>query len=131
MNPGIPSEVATFVQTSFSSVEELELLMVLHARPDQGWTPEALAKELGSTPGSIIRRASGFAALGIIAPFPGVGSPNIAYAPATTALAEALHAVVLAYRQRRIAMITLIYEKPHDPLRSFSDAFRLRKDEPR
>jgi hypothetical protein len=32
------------------------------------------------------------------------------------------------YRQRPVTMIRLVYEKPSDPLRDFSDAFRLRKE---
>lgn len=130
MNPGIPVEVATFVQASFSSLEEFELLTLLQARPDQSWTPEVLARELGSTPASIARRLAGFADLGIIALQPAPGAPTIAYAPATPALAELLRAVAHAYRQRRIAMVALIYERPRDSLRLFSDAFRLRKDPP-
>jgi hypothetical protein len=34
------------------------------------------------------------------------------------------------YRERRVSVISFIYSKPSDPLRAFSDAFRLRKDEP-
>jgi hypothetical protein len=131
MNAGIPTDVASFVQASFTSVEELELLTLLQARPEAVWTSSALAKELGSTPESISRRLAAFAALGIIAPPSSDDPPNIRYAPATTLLAGLLHGVALTYRQRRIAMVTMIYERPHDPLRSFADAFRLRKDGPR
>lgn len=34
------------------------------------------------------------------------------------------------YKTRRVSVISFIYSKPTDPLRAFSDAFRLRKDEP-
>lgn len=34
------------------------------------------------------------------------------------------------YKERRVSVISFIYSKPSDPLRAFSDAFRLRKDEP-
>ena len=34
------------------------------------------------------------------------------------------------YKTRRVSVISFIYSKPTDPLRAFSDAFKLRKDEP-
>ena len=34
------------------------------------------------------------------------------------------------YKARRVSVISFIYSKPTDPLRAFSDAFKLRKDEP-
>lgn len=33
------------------------------------------------------------------------------------------------YKTRRVSVISFIYANPTDPLRAFSDAFRLRKDE--
>lgn len=33
------------------------------------------------------------------------------------------------YKERRVSVISFIYSKPSDPLRAFSDAFRLRKEE--
>jgi hypothetical protein len=33
------------------------------------------------------------------------------------------------YKARRVSIISFIYSKPTDPLRAFSDAFRLRKEE--
>ena len=34
------------------------------------------------------------------------------------------------YAERRVTVITLIFSKPVDKLRTFADAFRLRKDKP-
>ncbi len=33
------------------------------------------------------------------------------------------------YKSRRVSVISFIYSNPTDPLRAFSDAFRLRKEE--
>ena len=48
---------------------------------------------------------------------------------ATNAKAAVVGELEKVYKQRRVSVISFIYSKPTDPLRAFSDAFRLRKDE--
>ena len=43
--------------------------------------------------------------------------------------APVVAALETIYKVRRVSVISFIYSKPTDPLRAFSDAFRLRKDE--
>jgi hypothetical protein len=58
----------------------------------------------------------------------GSADPAYRYAPSRPALAAQVDALAQAYRAGRVAVINLIYNKPPDPLRSFADAFKLRKD---
>jgi hypothetical protein len=37
-------------------------------------------------------------------------------------------ALAAAYRESRVAVIQLVFARPSDPLRSFADAFRMRRD---
>lgn len=48
------------------------------------------------------------------------------YAPATTALRDAIEQTARVYSERRVAVINLIFSAP---LKSLSDAFRLRSEE--
>jgi hypothetical protein len=53
------------------------------------------------------------------------------YAPASgSPLDAAVAQLARDYAERRVTIITLIFSKPVDKLRSFADAFRLRKDNP-
>jgi hypothetical protein len=126
MDSRIPPQVARFVQASITSIEEIELLVLLQAHPERSWLVAELARELGSTEASIAGRLAGFAALGITAS----EAAAFRYRPATPELDALLKEVVQAYRERRIALTTLIYARPDHPIRSFADAFRLRKDDP-
>jgi hypothetical protein len=53
------------------------------------------------------------------------------YAPTQPALAESVRQLALLYGERRVSVIEQIYAKPADPLQSFADAFRIRKERPR
>jgi hypothetical protein len=44
---------------------------------------------------------------------------------------RAIAGLAQAYTDRRVSVITLIFSKPVDKLRSFTDAFKLRRDDPR
>jgi hypothetical protein len=48
----------------------------------------------------------------------------------TPALDAAVAQLAKDYAERRVSVITLIFSKPVDKLRTFADAFRLRKDKP-
>jgi hypothetical protein len=48
--------------------------------------------------------------------------------PRTTELAQAIEELARAYADRRVTVIGLIFAKPLDKIRSFADAFRIRKD---
>ena len=52
------------------------------------------------------------------------------YAPIPPALDATLVQLAKDYAERRVTVITLIFSKPVDKLRTFADAFRLRKDKP-
>ena len=50
------------------------------------------------------------------------------YRPATPDLDAQVCRLETAYQERRVAVITAIYSQPVDRVRTFADAFRLRKD---
>jgi hypothetical protein len=50
------------------------------------------------------------------------------YRPESAELARLVDKLAEMYRERRVAVITAVYTKPIDKIRSFADAFRLRKE---
>jgi len=120
----IPEEVRHFLLQCIDSVEQLEVLLLLHRTPEQAWTPETVAQVLYSNADSIRRRLAGLHANGLL---DSTASSSYRYLPKTSALDATVKLLADTYRERRVAVITVIASKPMENVRAFSDAFRLRK----
>ena len=125
MTSALPEDVHRFILSRIESVEQLEVLLLMHRTPETGWTPEAIARELYSTPSSVRGRLDALVRQELVSP---AGNPSIFhYQPKTQSLAATVERIAECYRLRRVAVITLIASKPLENVRAFSDAFRLRK----
>jgi hypothetical protein len=123
----IPQVVRAFIAQNIESAELLETLLLVHSAPGREWTPEDVARSIYSVPAAAIRRLEQLVALRLAAST-GTADAAYRYAPGTPELAEQVDALAAAYRANRVAVINLVYAPPPDPLRSFADAFKLRKD---
>ncbi len=120
--------VRRFIVDHVDSVEQLEILLLLHQHPGRTWDAEAVARELRISALSAGDRLEDQARAGLLARVE--GSPGrFRYAPGTPALDEAVSGLATAYAERRVTVINLIFSKPVDKIRTFADAFRLRKGE--
>ncbi len=123
MNP-LPDDVRVFLHQNIDSVEQLEVLLLLWRTPDRGWTSEEVAIAVYSHPSSVVRRLAMLLGQGLLRERqPGCYQ----YAPRTVELHQTVTQVDRMYRERRVAVITLIASKPIENVRAFSDAFRIRK----
>jgi hypothetical protein len=57
----------------------------------------------------------------------GDGMTRYRYAPATPELRRAVELLTVAYNQRPVTLVRLVYHRP-SPAQSFADAFRVRKE---
>ena len=121
---GLPEDVHRFLYHNIDSVEQLEVLLLLRQGPERGWTAEEIARLLYSHPSSILHRLSSLAGRGLLRE---VEPACYQYAPRSTELHETVRRVAEIYRERRVAVITLIASKPIENVRAFSDAFRFRR----
>ncbi len=122
MNP-LPDDVRVFLHQNIDSVEQLEVLLLLWRTPDRGWTSEEVAIAVYSHPSSVVRRLAMLLGQGLLRERqPGCYQ----YAPRTVELHQTVTQVDRMYRERRVAVITLIASKPIENVRAFSDAFRIR-----
>ena len=122
----IPDVVKTFIAQNIESAELLETLLLVHSQADRDWSPEDVARSIYPVPAGATRRLEQLVSLGL-AVSDGTGSPRYRYRPANAHLGSEVDALAAAYRQNRVAVINLIYNQPPDPVRSFADAFKLRK----
>jgi DNA-binding MarR family transcriptional regulator len=124
---GIPEIVRHFIAQHIESAELLETLLLMHSEPTREWGPEEVARSIYTVPASATRRLEQLLEMGL-ATSNAAPNPRYRYAPSNEELRAQVDALADAYRKQRVAVINLIYSRPPDPLRSFADAFKLRRD---
>ncbi len=123
----IPDEVRRLIAERIASAEMLEILLLLEREPERGWTADEVSRQVFTVPAAAIGSLEGLVAQGLVAS-DGAANPVYRYAPAGDGLRSQVSALAAAYRASRVAVIQLVFAKPADPLRSFADAFRVRRD---
>jgi len=119
---GIPERVEQFLYDSIDSIEQLEILLLLHRTPSRVFTADAVAKELRVSADSAAARLEQLRVLGLLTPAAAGEFQFNPGSPDATTVAE----LARTYSERRVAIITFIFSKP-DKLRTFADAFRLKR----
>ncbi len=123
----IPQAVRAFIAQNLDSAELLETLLLVQSAPDRAWTPEEVARSIYTVPAAALRRLEQLVSLRL-ARADDQADPAYRYTPGTAALADQVAALAATYRTNRVDVIKLVHTLPPDPLRSFADAFKLRKD---
>ena len=127
MTEEFPNEVRQFVAEYIHSVAELEVLLLLRGSSDRAWTAEDVGKSLYTSAemaGTQLADLSGRGLLRNDDETP----PRYQYIPRNQQLDRLVSQLDEIYQQRRVSVITMIYSKPVDKVRTFADSFRLRKD---
>jgi hypothetical protein len=122
---GVNEVVKRFIHEHIASVAQLEILLLLQTNPKQSWTPVAIARELRIEASGAKMQLDALTSSGLLRFDP---PDNYQFDPQTPQLAADALALAQAYLVRRVTVIGLIFAGPSDKIRSFSDAFRIRKD---
>ena len=132
----IPRAVGAFIERYISSVEQLEILLLLSSDPAQEFTVERVYEKIMSTKPSVAAWLEKFveqklARRSEVSPY------RYAFHPAEPELLDTAQALAATYRARPVRVLEFIYQKPsrppqgadenQDPAQGFADAFRLRK----
>jgi hypothetical protein len=125
---GIPQHVAEFLDQHVNSIVQVEVLLLLQRSPDVSFTAATVGKELRIDAAWAAAELAYLAGHGLLVSTNDPGEPSFRYQPATDALRAAVEGLSRAYTQRRVSVITRIFSKPSDKIRTFADAFRIRKD---
>ncbi len=126
MNHDFPADIKQFIADHIDTVAQLELLLLLRSDPAKEWTPQEAGSALYSAAEVIALQMADLQMKRLLAAGP--REQTFLYRPATPELASLVDELANLYRERRVAVITAVYTKPVDKIRSFADAFRLRKD---
>jgi hypothetical protein len=124
----IPEIIRRFIIEHINSVESLEILLLLSIGTVREYTAEEVSRTLCTSLESAAARLRELHRSKLLAKVEAANSLKYRFDPAApgAALVAELEKV---YKTRRVSVISFIYSNPTDPLRAFSDAFRLRKDE--
>jgi hypothetical protein len=123
----IPEDARRLVAQRIRSTTELELLLLVHQLPEQGWTDRDVAQALRDDADHAARILFDLMARGLLrlvksAPL------TYRYGPSSPEIARAVEAVVAAHAAAPDAVRALIRRPASASLRQFADAFRLRHD---
>ncbi|HUK57806.1 MAG TPA: hypothetical protein VLV50_01150 [Stellaceae bacterium] len=121
----IPDDVKAFLQTSLPSVWTLELLLLMRRTPARVWSADELIRELRASALVVARACAALAAAGLaVEDEPG----KFRYQPARPELAQMVERLAAVYVEFPFAVTQAILAAPSDKVRTFADAFRLKKD---
>lgn len=123
----IPDDVKRFIADHIESAEQLDALVLLHTQRDRAWTAEALSQAIYTVPQSAARTLERLAELGFAAS-DGAPDPAYRYAPTSAEADARVSEVARTYRTNRVEVVKLVFAARVDPVRSFADAFRIKKD---
>jgi len=122
-------EFCRFLQTTVHSVDAAELLLLLSRQPEQWWEPAALAGALRPastmTDADVLRYLEQFQTGSLIAVGP---DKRVQYRPRSDELAAHVRILADAYRERPVTLFRVIYAMRDLKIRSFADAFKLRRN---
>lgn len=119
----IPERVRRLIDAHIHSVEQLEVLLLVRRDPARAWTADEVSRELVTQEESVRARLEDLTARGF------VRREGVSYAYVPSRLDGAVDELAQCYATRRVSIISLIFSKPSDAIRTFADAFRLRRDD--
>lgn len=124
--PGSISEsLSQFIRDRLPSLEQIEIVILLRRDSARAWTAPEVAGSLGTPPESTAMRLFLLASNGVVVFDGSSGLPKYRYAAAGNELI--MDELQRTYDERREALVALVGGAPADPLRSFADAFKLKK----
>jgi hypothetical protein len=117
--------VRTLIRRHVHSVGELELLVMLHAERDRGWSVAAICEALGCPKSWAVAQLAAMARAGLLERTDGKWH----FSPESAELEQATAALQEAYRLQSRDVVRFVFSTPGRDLQEFSDAFRVRREE--
>jgi len=121
-------EVTALLSQHISSVEELEILLLLRRRADRCWDAAAVAEELRTSESSAAKRLGDLCAGGLVEEAE-ASDRGFRYGPGSAWKRAAVDQLAELYAEAPFRVIDMIFAKPIANLRVYADAFRYRKDD--
>jgi predicted transcriptional regulator len=129
MREVLSTELKKFIASYVSSLEDLEVLLLMHSQPAREWDVTEISHELSIDPISLATRLIEFTSKGLVAHKQGAGKlTGYKYSPSSDAIKNTVDALAVAYKSSRIQVIDYVVSPFRDDLLKFADAFKFKKD---
>jgi hypothetical protein len=128
-NEDFPAGLRQFIEHHIESVAQLEALLLMRSDPQRQWAAGELAKALYIPEEAADALLSDLARRGFV----GSGqppTPGYTYQARDNESDQMIAELEAMYRERRVAVTSLIYSKPLNKVQTFADAFRFGKENP-
>jgi hypothetical protein len=122
-----PETLLEFIRRCTPSLSAVEMLVFIAGKPEATWTLEELTKNFkprGFNELVVAEHLKQFSQMGLVREEAG----RFSYRADNPPFAAAVELLVTAFNERPVTLIRTIYALADDPLRSFSDAFRFKKE---
>jgi hypothetical protein len=121
----VSERLRTFLQQRLASLDQIEVVLLLRSDPARSWTATEVASALAMPPEPAAMRLFLLASAGLIA-FEPSAVPRYRFASVDAETSSMLQELSEVFSTNRDAVMAAV-ESPRDPIRSFSDAFKLKK----
>lgn len=123
----LPDDIRRFIAANIASVAQLEVLLLLRGEREREWTADEVSRALYAAASGMAEQLNDLEAKGLVLV---TQSPEarFRYQPRDEELDAVVGRMADLYKERRVAVISLIYSEPVDKARSFAEAFRIRKE---
>ncbi|HXV99886.1 MAG TPA: helix-turn-helix domain-containing protein [Anaerolineae bacterium] len=123
----LSQDVKKFIADHITSLAQLEVLLLLHSRPEKEWTAQEISQELRLSPTSVAMYLADLERRGLLA-VREVTELVYWYQPQKSDFEPTVDNLAQAYPEYRFTVINLIFSKPLDKIKAFSDSFKFRED---
>ena len=106
----------------------MEILRVLGENPEKEWSAATLAREVQTQPQNIGAHLAALQARGLLLSVTQGTEVCYRYGTSTSELEQMMKRLLQVYRERPVTMINLVYARAKEVLKTFAEAFRLKKE---
>jgi hypothetical protein len=110
-NVAVPEHIRRFLDTSITSVTQLEVLLFLHGHAVQAWRASDISQALYIQPESAALLLDDLVTHRVVA-LVNRSDRQYRYDPATAALGQTVTQLAQFYKERRVTVVNLIFSKP-------------------
>ena len=119
-------ELERFIRERLPSLEQVEIVLLLRREGTRAWSAPDVSQALGTPPESTAMRLFLLASNGVLG-FEGAGIPRYRYAATDAEVRAMVEELAAVYDGNRAALYDIVGGPAQDPIRSFADAFKLKR----
>lgn len=124
----LADDVIALLKRSIHSIGQVEVLLLLFRRRE-GWSAEAVSRELRSSPYGAETHLKSLQGDGLVEKR--VTDGLYYFSPASPAIEDAVGKLAILHSERMTTLVELIYDSRPDAIRAFAEAFRIKKKDPK